>query len=149
MAGKDFYTNIMLDLECASVSSHKPVIIELAAVYFDIETGTEFSHISRIINFQSCKEHGLDEDSLTMDWLRCTIPETLASSQVSAISLPQALKEFPTFVKSSREATRKRIKLDSSPRGFSQPAIWGNGANADNVVCKISTLISISGSLTS
>lgn len=133
MAGKDYHTNIMLDLECTSVNSTKPVILQLAAVYFDIDTGAELDHMDRVINFDSCKQLGLEDDDDTMDWVRCNIPQTLASSKASRVSLPQALKEFRSFVYQSRVATLKRHNLDASQLKFLQPTIWGNGANADNV----------------
>ena len=133
MVGKDYHTNIMLDLECTSVNSTKPVILQLAAVHFDINTGTELDHMDGIINSDSCKELGLREDEATMKWVRVEIPQTLASSKTSRVSLHQALNEFTSFINRSREATRKRFNLNASQLKYSQPMIWGNGANADNV----------------
>ncbi len=67
MAEQDWYTNIMLDLECANVEAHNPVLLELAAVHFDIHTGEELGHYSTIISYQSCQDHGLVDDIVKVE----------------------------------------------------------------------------------
>ena len=41
----------MLDLECTHADSFKPVIMEIGAVNFNIDTGEELSSFSTLINF--------------------------------------------------------------------------------------------------
>ena len=135
MARKDHFTNIMLDLECCSVEAHNPIIIELAAVHFDIDTGDILGHYRTIISFQSCKDHGLVDDGLTMSFLRSepTLKFTLEESKESEISLEHALSKFTAFVEESQQRTLKLLDTRSSPRNYTQPMIWGNGAASDNV----------------
>ncbi|KAE9365407.1 hypothetical protein N431DRAFT_488584 [Stipitochalara longipes BDJ] len=141
MAQNDWYTNIMLDLECASVEAHNPVLIELAAVHFDIDTGEELGHYSSIISYQSCLDHDLvddivnGEDGETTRFLKRDpiLKYTLLESKDSEILLEHVLANFTTFVKESCQRTLEVQRMRSPPRRYTQPMIWGNGAVADNV----------------
>jgi len=135
MAGRDYFTNIMLDIECATPNFPDPVIIELAAVYFDIDNGTELDRYSTIVNFKSCEELGLKKDKSTIEWLNNHIPRTLDASQEGGKPLGEALSEFTSFVQICLQATRERFKMQGLrvPYGSDQAMIWGNGAIADNV----------------
>jgi hypothetical protein len=44
------HANIMLDLECADADSPNPALVELRAVYFDMNTGAELDCIKLRIN---------------------------------------------------------------------------------------------------
>ncbi|TVY24823.1 hypothetical protein LHYA1_G005001 [Lachnellula hyalina] len=133
MRQKDVHTNIMLDLECAAINTHNPAIIELAAVYFDIDTGEELDSLCTPVSLQSSLEHGLITDDNTLGWLKREIPQTLKTSQECCISLPQAIMRISKFVKKSiRETESRRIKAGLLKPYKSQPMIWGNGSMADN-----------------
>lgn len=73
---RDFHTNIMLDLECTDATVPNPIIIEIAAVHFNIDTGAELAHFHSSINFQSSVSHKL-LSSEGLKWLEAIIPETL------------------------------------------------------------------------
>jgi hypothetical protein len=141
MAKQDWYTNIMLDLECADAEAHNPVLLELAAVHFDIDTGEELGHYSTIISYQSCLDHGLvddiigEEDGETTKFLKKDpiLKYTRLESKASEIPLEYALSEFTKFVERSRQRTLKMLETRSTPQLYTQPMIWGNGAVADNV----------------
>ncbi|TVY40214.1 hypothetical protein LOCC1_G004069 [Lachnellula occidentalis] len=133
MRQKDVHTNIMLDLECAAINTHNPAIIELAAVYFDIDTGEELDSLCTPVSLQSSMEHGLITDDNTLGWLKREIPQTLQTSQECSISLPQAIMRLSKFVKKAmRETEARRVKAGLPKPWRSQPMIWGNGTMADN-----------------
>ena len=149
MAQKDWYTNIMLDLECAHVEAPNPVLLELAAVHFDIDTGEEIGHYSTIISYQSCLDKGLVDDIVkvqdgetvkfldgeTTKFLKndSILALTRLESKASEITLEHALSEFSKFVERSRQMTLRMLGRRNPPRNYTQPMIWGNGAVADNV----------------
>ncbi|TVY93050.1 hypothetical protein LAWI1_G000620 [Lachnellula willkommii] len=134
MRQKDVHTNIMLDLECAAIDTHNPAIIELAAVYFDIDTGEELDSLCTPVSLQSSLEHGPTTDDNTLGWLKREIPQTLKTSQECSISLPQAIMRLSKFVaKSLRETETRRIKAGLPKPWRSQAMIWGNGTTADNI----------------
>lgn len=142
----DWHTNIMLDLECASVEANNPVLLELGAVHFDINTGQELGHYTSIISYQSCLDHGLEDDRVvgkdgeiidgaTTKFLKGEpiLKQTLRESRASEISLDVVLSEFTDFVGRSCQRTLRMLERRSPPRSYTQPMIWGNGAVADNV----------------
>jgi hypothetical protein len=141
MTQRDWYTNIMLDLECASVEAYNPVLIELGAVQFDIDTGEELGHYTSIISYQSCLDHGLvhdivdGKDGETTKFLKRDpiLKQTLLESKASEIPLERVLSEFTKFVNESCQRTLRSLERRSPPRKYTQPMIWGNGAVADNV----------------
>ncbi|KAF4624309.1 hypothetical protein G7Y89_g13864 [Cudoniella acicularis] len=135
MRQKNYHTNIMLDLEIAGVDSDNPVIIALAAVYFDPDTGKELAHILTPVSYDSCLKLGLVTDEKTLTWLDETIPETLNTSKSSTVSLEKALFKFSNFVRTSCRKTIEELRKDGRENleRYSQPMIWGNGAIADNV----------------
>jgi len=122
------HTNIMLDLEITDITSPDPAIIELAAVHFDLSTGEELDHISMPVNLQSCLDHGLKKGTLTLNWLRHHIPQTLETRRSCSTSLPQALSKLTQFVNTCHKSTQAKF-----PSSFVEPMIWGNGVVADNV----------------
>ncbi|TVY58721.1 hypothetical protein LCER1_G000327 [Lachnellula cervina] len=134
MRQKDVHTNIMLDLECAAIDTNNPAIIELAAVYFDIDTGEEIDTLFTPVSLQSSLEHGLITDDNTLGWLKREIPQTLKTSQECSIALPQAMMRLSKFVgKSLKETETRRIKAGLPKPWRSQAMIWGNGTTADNI----------------
>ena len=140
MTHKDCYTNIMLDLECAGSTLPDPVLLELAAVHFDLDTGVVFDHYSTIVNFESCKKVGLRQDQETMDWLNNHIPRTLDASRYGGKPLREALSDLKKFVQRCITATQDRLSMQSLevPYGSDQAMVWGNRAVGDNVYACIS-----------
>jgi hypothetical protein len=134
MARPNFHTNIMLDLECSDASIPNPVIIELAAIHFDIDTGNILGSFTTPINFQSCLDHGLLADKPEgLDWLQTTIPDTLAASKTSPVTLAHALFKFSLFLRASSKLNAEKLTARKLRTDQSQLMIWGNGAVADNV----------------
>ncbi|CAG8975081.1 hypothetical protein HYALB_00009944 [Hymenoscyphus albidus] len=135
MPDKDIHTNIMLDLECTDATVPNPVIIEIAAVHFDIQTGIELAHFHSPVNFQSSLDHKHLTSKKGLEWLKDNIPETLKTSMSTSVSLEQALFRFSNFVRGCCKTTKDRLRDEGfeSKIEHSQPMIWGNGAVADNV----------------
>jgi hypothetical protein len=131
---KNFHTNIMLDLECASKNTHNPAIIEIGAVYFDIDTGVELAHLSTPVSLQSCLDLGLVTDEETLAWVEKNIPTTLATSKGCSITLHQALFRLSRFIRDSCKRTENALQEQGRTLHLeSEPMIWGNGVMADNV----------------
>ncbi|KUJ09349.1 uncharacterized protein LY89DRAFT_598248, partial [Mollisia scopiformis] len=126
----------MLDLECVAVEAHNPALIELGAVHFDIVTGAELRSLKTPISLQSCLDHGLLSDDDTISWVERNIPQTLATSKTTAITLEYALFKFSNFVRSCVAATKKTLRELGRDPEFCQAKIWGNGVIADNVWIK-------------
>ncbi|EPE34419.1 Ribonuclease H-like protein [Glarea lozoyensis ATCC 20868] len=134
MARPNFHTNIMLDLECTDASVPNPVIIEMAALHFDIDTGDILGSFTTPVNFQSCLDHGLLADRQEgLDWLQATIPDTLATSKASPVTLTHALFKFSSFLRASSKLNAEKLTARNLRTDQSQLMIWGNGAVADNI----------------
>ncbi|KAE8454565.1 hypothetical protein EG329_000188 [Mollisiaceae sp. DMI_Dod_QoI] len=133
MGGFNYNANIMLDLECTAVEAHNPALIELGAVYFDPVTGAELGSLKTPINLQSCWDHGLVSDDNTTAWVERNIPETLATSKLTSVTLENALFKFSSFVRNSVIAMKKTLREAGRNPDRCEPMIWGNGAVADNV----------------
>lgn len=126
------FANIMLDLECTDAYIDNPAIIQLGAVYFNLDTGRIISELDISLNLDSCVAAGLKITRKGMEWLEDNIPECLEKSRTSETTLRQALQELNKFVKNAIVHARLRQgkgKCKVRP----QPMIWGNGALADNL----------------
>jgi oligoribonuclease (3'-5' exoribonuclease) len=131
---KNFHTNIMLDLECTSIGNHNPAIIEIGAVYFDIDTGAELAHLSTPVSLQSCLDLGLVTEEETLDWVEKNIPITLSTSKSCSVTLHQALFRLSRFIRDSCKQTVNALQEQGRTVHLeSEPMIWGNGVMADNV----------------
>jgi oligoribonuclease (3'-5' exoribonuclease) len=131
---KNFHTNIMLDLECTSVNNHNPAIIEIGAVYFDIDTGAELAHLSTPVSLQSCLDLGLVTEEETLDWVEKNIPTTLSTSKNCSVTLHQALFRLSRFIRESCKQTVHALQEQGRTVHLeSEPMIWGNGTMADNI----------------
>lgn len=119
----------MLDLECAAIGAPNPALIEIAAIFFDIDTGKELRHFTTPDNFESSMEHDLVTDSDTENWLRRNVPETLQTSKATTVTLPKALQQLSEFI----ERCHGKTKCESKAHEDSQVMIWGNGSTSDNV----------------
>ncbi|KAL3427437.1 hypothetical protein PVAG01_00946 [Phlyctema vagabunda] len=140
---KDWHCNIMLDLECAAAFNFNPIILEIGAIHFEIETGKELSSFHSIVNWESCEEHGLVQDDSTIDFLRTNIPETFQKSKEGGEGLPIVLRKFSTWILKRKTAAyelNKELAKQTDLKGtelqeaFKRPhaMIWGNGASSDN-----------------
>ena len=150
MFEKNPHTNIMLDLECTKAEASNPVLLQIGAVFFDIDTGEQFKTFSSSVNFQSCLDHGLLTDYATsdglwkdnsMNFVRRFLPNVLKASRESESMLPDVLSEFSKWIKLCCDDTRRRLKAQGLNID-SQPQIWGNGASGDNVWIKEAYLAS-------
>jgi hypothetical protein len=131
---KNFHTNIMLDLECTSKNTHNPAIIEIGAVYFDIDTGVELANLSTPVSLQSCLDLGLVTDEETLAWVEKNIPTTLSTSKGCSVTLHQALFRLSRFIRDSCKQTVNALQERGRTLHLeSEPMIWGNGVMADNV----------------
>ncbi|KAF8848520.1 hypothetical protein BDZ45DRAFT_810720 [Acephala macrosclerotiorum] len=84
---KDPNANIMLDLEYTAAAAHNPAILEIGAVWFDIDTGTELATFKSLVSLISCLGLGLVQTDVTVAWLANNIPDTLATSRTTKVSL--------------------------------------------------------------
>jgi hypothetical protein len=132
MGKKNFHTNIMLDLECAAIGVHNPAIVEIAAIYFDVDTGEELDQFATPVNLESSVKHELVTDDDTNNWLQKNIPQTLQTSRITSVTLPEALRKLSDFIQVCRNAAQRELR-DRSCYEDSQVMIWGNGAASDNV----------------
>ncbi|KAH7411374.1 hypothetical protein BKA64DRAFT_720121 [Cadophora sp. MPI-SDFR-AT-0126] len=128
----DTNIHIMLDLECTSVTAPNPCIIEIGAVYFDLDTGHEYGHYRTAVNLQSCTMAGLVTDRDTMDWLERNIPQKLDASKIAPTTISQALQELTAFLNISQQATKRRLEELGRANSASEIRVWGNGATVDN-----------------
>ncbi|KAH7390313.1 hypothetical protein BKA64DRAFT_120415 [Cadophora sp. MPI-SDFR-AT-0126] len=130
---KDINTNIMLDLECTGILPN-PCILQIGAVYFDLDTGEEYSHFCTPVSLKSCEDVNLQSTEATMEWLLKHSPQVLEESKKSEVTIFQALFRFNNFLRKAERANRYRLeemgRLYASD--ISELVVWGNGAVADN-----------------
>lgn len=126
------YANIMLDLECADASIDNPAIIQLGAVYFDLETGESLAELDIPINLDDCVVAGLKTSAKGIVWLENNIAKCLERSRTSKTSLQQALQQFNKFVAHAKVHTRLQ-RASEGRQVWPQAMVWGNGALADNL----------------
>lgn len=66
MLTEELDVHIMLDCELAGHPKlHNPVITQIGAVHFDIDTGEELSRFNKFPCLQSCLDCGLVQDECT------------------------------------------------------------------------------------
>lgn len=124
--------DIMLDLETLG-NSDKPVLTQLAAVAFSLESGETFSDFNHLIKPQSCVKAGLTcaprktsyQDSTLDFWLRQdeeTFNQVILKAFTEGKDLGFVLKEFSQWIDSlKKQYGVKTIK------------VYGNGPAADCV----------------
>ena len=117
------YIDIMLDVETLGVGN-SPVLLQIAAIPFDIETGETFAGFNQFINPKSCIKSGLEIDSGTVKfWLNEdleAIQKVLIAAIESEDSLDIVLSMFSIFVERVENFHKKKVR------------VWGNGVLADN-----------------
>lgn len=110
--------HLMVDIETMGTKS-KSVILSLAAVEFDIETGETGQEFYEKIDFQTALDVGLEVSASTiLWWLKQNEKARLELAEAKSKSIHQVLVEFSQFV--------KKVKPESGPL-----QVWGNSARFD------------------
>jgi hypothetical protein len=111
--------DIMIDLETLGKNSNS-VILSIAAVQFDIETGQIGKQFRREIQIQSCLNAGLKIDADTLLWWLDQSEEARAVFQKTreGETLQKALIMFTAF-------------LNSMKTPIDELSLWGNSARFD------------------
>lgn len=112
---KDGVISVMLDLETMSVESNA-AIIAIGAVRFTLEDGV-LSRFSRVVDLQSCLDHGLVMDADTVLWWLRQSDEARAEFSQPGMALPNALDDFYGWM-----------------GGSGDQLVWGDGERFDNVI---------------
>jgi hypothetical protein len=119
--------DIMIDIETLS-TGNDAVIVSLGAVMFDPLTGELGEEFYSIIDKASCLDIGLVTDPGTVEWWNKQSEEAKAIlTSDEAVPIQEALQEFDKFYK--RNGGGEKMFR-------SQPSIWGNGSNFDNVILR-------------
>jgi exodeoxyribonuclease VIII len=116
--------DVMLDLETLGLGN-TPVISQLSAVIFDIETGTTFEEYNEKVSPQSCVKLGLKIDAGTVEWWlkqdQSILENVIVKSITGGKNIKEVLATFSNFLKDIKKTHKaKEIR------------IWGNGTLADN-----------------
>jgi hypothetical protein len=89
--------DLMIDIETLS-SDSDAVMIQLAGVYFDRQTGETGAEYCRNISRESCLDLGFKESQSTIDWWAKQDPDVLASIKENPCTAQEAMREFSDFV---------------------------------------------------
>lgn len=119
-------TDIVIDLETLA-TNNTPVILQIAAVAFDINTGNILRKYNTHINLDSCLKVGLDIQSITLNWWLKQDSELIQDVFKGNTPIEKALKDFNKWLNAvtvSNKSTRDQVYL------------WGNGILADNTWLK-------------
>lgn len=109
------YKHLMIDIETLSTKSNA-VILSIAAVNFDLDTGLIGDNFYKKIDIQSCLDIGLHIDGDTLKWWLNQNTDTLKEAIAEAEHVGVVLVEFISFVKNLQQD-----KL----------CVWGNSARFD------------------
>ena len=115
--------DISLDLETLG-TSNSPVIMQIGAVLFDIETGNIIRRFSHTIDIQSCIYADLKIDAVTLKWWTKQDPSTLKQVMSGTKSLEFVLDAFKEWIMMVCGSAIGNVNL------------WGNGILADNTWLK-------------
>ncbi|KAF7938804.1 uncharacterized protein EAE98_001142 [Botrytis deweyae] len=133
MLPKELDTHIMVDCELAGHPNLiKPAITQIGAIFFDIETGEEKSRFEVYPSLQSCLDHGLVQDHVTMQWVNVNCPQVLKRSEESTVTLKEALQAFIAWIESCKHATYDTIMKSGGRYQFGNTLLWANGSMQDN-----------------
>lgn len=108
--------DLMIDIETLGNKSHS-VILSLAAVEFDLDTGNTGKEFYKKIDLQSCLDAGLKINASTLQWWMEQKPEALKELFNGATPLEVVLSNFRDFY--------------TLQCGTPFPRVWGNGARFD------------------
>ncbi|GAO46135.1 hypothetical protein G7K_0374-t1 [Saitoella complicata NRRL Y-17804] len=118
--------DIMLDLETLGTNP-SPVLTQIAAVHFDLQTGETFSTFSCLVSPQSCMKTGMMKcDGSAMDfWLQQpsgVLENVLIRALKEGRPIKDVLGDFTAWIDGIKAESRSRFV-----------SVWGNGIPADNV----------------
>ena len=109
------YKHLMIDIETLGTKSDS-VILSIAAVNFDLDTGKTGATFNERIDIQSCLDFGLEIDSKTLQWW-LNQPDNVSKVAFSGtLPLTKVLMDFWGFCKNLREDNLQ---------------VWGNSARFD------------------
>lgn len=116
--------DVMLDLETLGLGN-TPVISQVSAVAFDIESGEVFDEYNEKVSPQSCVKLGLKVDGSTVEWWlqqdQAVLEKVIVKSITGGKDIKEVLITFSNFLKELK--TKHKAK---------EVRIWGNGTLADN-----------------
>lgn len=120
--------DVMLDLETLG-NKNSPVLIQLSAVAFKLETGDFLAEYNTLVSPQSCVKAKLQSDGSTVDWWLQQDPAVVKKVFVDAVTqgkdLSLALDEFSKYINDLKQTHKTKEVL-----------VWGNGMLADNLWIK-------------
>lgn len=116
--------DVMLDLETLGLGN-SPVISQISAVAFDIETGDCFEEFNIKVSPQSCVALGLSIDAGTVEWWlkqdQTVLNNVIVKSISEGLDIKKTLEDFSFFLNELKKThDAKELRL------------WGNGTLADN-----------------
>lgn len=116
--------DVMLDLETLSLGN-TPVILQVAAVAFKLETGDCLEEFNMPITPKSCLEAGLEISAETISWWL-----KQSSAAISKVILPSLSTE--NDLKTVLESFSRYINTLKAQYETKHVRVWGNGLLADN-----------------
>ena len=97
--------DLMLDIETMGVNPNA-VVIQLAAVWFDIQTGEVFDTFCVNIDEEDAVKEGFTVCESTKKWWGQQKPEILAGIRKDTVLVKDAITDFATFLKKGGEDYR-------------------------------------------
>lgn len=117
--------HLMIDLETMGNKPAAP-IVAIGAVFFDPKSGELGAEFYVAVNLASAMEQGATPDGATiLWWLKQSAEARAAICTDDTRSITFALSELSSFI--SRNSDNPRYLK-----------VWGNGANFDNVILRLS-----------
>jgi exodeoxyribonuclease VIII len=116
--------DIMVDLETLGLGN-TPVISQISAVNFDIESGDVFEEFNNVVKPQTCVQLGMKIDGGTVEWWLKQDYPVLEKVIVNSITDGRPIKEALILLRDFIEESKKT-------HGVKDVRIWGNGTLADN-----------------
>lgn len=109
------HKHLMIDIETLSTKSNA-VIISIAAVNFDLDTGLIGDNFYQKTDIQSCLDRGLHIDGETVKWWLNQNTSALKDSLTETHSITKVLVDLISFIKNLRQDNLQ---------------VWGNSARFD------------------
>lgn len=114
--------HVMLDLETLSTSSNA-VIISIAAVQFNIETGEIINKFHRNVDIQSCLDIGMEIEANTIKWWMTQKNETFKKLINNTVTIKKAINSL-------------RIEMIAIDRNKQNIIVYANSPSFDCVIIK-------------
>ncbi len=113
--------HLMIDIETMG-KANNAAIFQIAAVFFDPQTGATGAGFSQLVSLNSCINAGLTMDAETVLWWMEQSDDARPKSDLSYAELTTVLSAFSNFI------------LENSSYASVRP--WGNGISFDLVILK-------------